>query len=74
MKHRTHLPVIALIITASLAWLRADEPAAKSPMEVFSGALAKLVSIVEPPMEGSHPTHSIPPARRAIPNTTWLNC
>jgi hypothetical protein len=58
MKRRTRLPLIALVFIASLALLRADEPAAKLPMELFSDALAKLVSIIEPSAEGSHLTFS----------------
>lgn len=58
MKNQIRLLLIALVFTASLALLRADAPAAKSPVELFSGVLTELVSVIDPTAESARPLFS----------------
>jgi outer membrane lipoprotein-sorting protein len=43
---RNLLPI--LLLAGSLLWLRAEEPVAKSPAEIFGAALQRMAGIIEP--------------------------
>ena len=48
MKTRFLLLLVAFLCTAPLRLVRAEEPAARSSIELFTGALQKIATIIEP--------------------------